>query len=422
MNESRAVSYAEYYNEKKREDRIETWHPTLRTLPNDSTRLPAYLIGASIGSEKDVVKPFWKGVLSKHKLLPTLNNGYEIGHLGTKIPDISIYQLGLEKPSAGDFVAAGDCKGSSWGGTSRSELGQVMSYIHRMLDAQPTRQFGYGFITNNRIVVLLKGYRSHEPPYIVRWCQSSVLAFEHGMKLWLQLMREDTGYHQIPTVHGYPLSFNQTLRPGGTCRAFGATYRGASVVAKLYADAATATDSASRTTRAADIVSHAAKTGTMTLAQVPNVVATEGNWSLITPKGSLLSRDTITKIHIDRLVQTLKLVHAAGIIHRDVRMSNIFYLSDDQVLLNDWGSSVPANEASLYAGAPQPHIHPEIPLSEMYQPSACHDLYSLVSSLAQMLLPGTNNESRIDFFEEAFNAANACNYERLCEGIIRHMR
>ena len=62
---------------------------------------------------------------------------------------------------------------------------------------------------------------------------SSVLAFEHDMKLWLQLMQEDTGYHQPHTVSGYPMSFDQTLRPGGTCRAFGATYRGAAVVAKL---------------------------------------------------------------------------------------------------------------------------------------------------------------------------------------------
>ena len=292
-----------------------------------------------------------------------------------------------------------------------------MSYVHRMLDTQPKRQFAYGFVTNNRIVVLVKGYRSEDHPYVVRWYQSSVLAFEHGMKLLLQLMHEDNGYHPPPTVRGFPISFHQTLRPGETCRAYGANYRGASVVAKLYVDAASATDNASRTMRAAEIVSNAARSRTMTLAQVPNVVATEGNWCLITPKGTRLTWENITKVHIDRLVHTLKAVHTSGIIHRDARVSNILYLSDDQVLLNDWGSSVPANETTLYAGAPEPHIHPSIPLADMYQPSACHDLYSLVSSLAQLLMPGVNTTSRSTLFKEAFNAANACNYKSVCESI-----
>ena len=92
----------------------------------------------------------------------------------------------------------------------------------------------------------------------------------------------------------------------------------------------------------------------------------------------------ITKIHVQRLVHTLKVVHDTGIIHRDVCVANIFYLSDEQILLNDWGSRVPVNETTLYAGSPEPHIHPEIPL-----PSARHDLYSFASSFARL-----NNESR----------------------------
>ena len=240
-----------------------------------------------------------------------------------------------------------------------------MSYVHRMLDAQPMRQFSYGFITNNQIVVLIKGYRCSESPHVVRWCVSSVLAFDVGMKLWLQMMREDTGYHRPPVLQGFPISFSQTLRPGGTCRAFGAAYRGALVVAKLYEDDASATENATRTMKAFNTVSlpggDSSRTGTF--AQVPRVVITEGRWSLITPKGTPLTRQSITKIHVEQLVNTLKLVHDDGIIHRDVRVSNIFYLSDKQVLLNDWGASVSKNVTTLYAGAPSPHIHPEIPLS-----------------------------------------------------------
>ena len=426
VNESRAVSYAEYYDDRMQEGRIEMWHPQPHNQSWDvnSVDLPECLRKASnnIGSEKDVVRPFWKRVLSQHEILPTWNNGYETAHLGTKVPDIAVFPRGLAKPSSGDFVAAGDCKGNAWTGTSSAEKGQIMLYVHRMLDAQPERLFGYGFVTNNRIIVLVKGYRSSEPPYIIRWCLSSVLTFEHGMKFWLQLMREDSGYRQPPVVAGFPIMFRQTLRPGGTCRAFGASYRGDHVVAKLYANSAIAEESASRTARAAAIVSDAAKSHALSLAQVPSVVATEGSWAVITPKGTPLSIDNLSKIHIEQLINSLKVVHAAGIVHRDVRVANIFYLTDGKILLNDWGSSVGATETTLYAGAPSPHIHPEIPIADMYLPSAHHDLYSLVSSLSQLLFPGANRESRESFFAEAYQAANACDYEGVCRGITRHMR
>jgi len=424
VNDSRAVSYAEYYDEKMDQGRIDSWQLTTARQPGDPTlRLPDYLRQASnhLGSESKVVKKFWKDVLSKHKLLPTWNNGYEIAHLGTKTPDISIFPLGISTPSAGDFVAAGDCKGNTWSGTSRGELGQIMSYVHRMLDAQPERKFGYGFVTNNLLFVLVKGYRSDTSPYLVRWCISGVLNFEAGMTLWLEMMEKDTGYHQRIAINSFPISFNDTLRPGGTCRAFGATYRGETVVAKLYGDVASATDSASRTKRAANIVSTAESGITQRLARIPHTVATQGCWTLITPKGTPLKRELLTTTHVEQLVHTLKVVHAAGIIHRDVRVSNLFYLSDEQILLNDWGSSVEANEATLYAGSPEPHIHPNISPSDFYEPHAAHDLYSLVSSMAMLLVPGINKGSRESLFQEAFRAVDQIDYESLCEGIKKHM-
>ena len=200
--------------------------------------------------------------------------------------------------------------------------------------------------------MLVKGYRSTKSPFIVRWCLSNVFEFKHGMKLLLQLMQEDAGFIEPPTVNGYPISFSQTLRPGGTCRAFGATYCGESVVAKLYVDAASATDNAFRTTRAAAIVSNAARSSQIPLAQVPSVVASEGSWSLITPKGTPLSSQTVSKMHIDQLVHTLKVIHSAGIVHRNVCASIIFVLSDNQVLLNDWRSSVLTTKNCLYWGTP----------------------------------------------------------------------
>ena len=68
------------------------------------------------------------------------------------------------------------------------------------------------------------------------------MTFEVGMVLWLDMMQKDTGYDQPPVIDSVPISFNETLRSGGTCRVYGATYRGEKVVAKLYKNYASATE------------------------------------------------------------------------------------------------------------------------------------------------------------------------------------
>lgn len=421
MAESRAVSYSEYYQEKLRQGRVEQWNP-VESFDADELQLPNFLRTACdyTGSEK-TVQSFWRGILQQHKIISSLQNGFEIAHLGTKIPDIAFFREGIATPGAADFVAAGDCKGSSWTGTSSAEFGQMLLYLHRMLDCQPVREVGYGFLTNNEIIVLVKAYMSSPYPFHIRWCISNVLNFDHGMKLWIQIMKDNNGYSGPPSVFGYPITVQRPLRPGGTCRAFAATYCGKVVVANLYLSAAVAADNASRTRKASQVTLGATSSAN-SLARIPHVVATENCWSLITPRGEPMTRDILTKIHVQHLVSTLQIIHAAGIIHRDVRISNIFYLTDRNVLLNDWGSSVVANERTMYAGSPKPHIHPEIALTDLYDPHPKHDLYSLVSSVAQLLLPGANTRSRRDLFTEAFQSAEACDYEGVYQGIAKCMK
>eukprot|EP00549_Striatella_unipunctata_P000769 CAMPEP_0118677524 /NCGR_PEP_ID=MMETSP0800-20121206/2678_1 /TAXON_ID=210618 ORGANISM="Striatella unipunctata, Strain CCMP2910" /NCGR_SAMPLE_ID=MMETSP0800 /ASSEMBLY_ACC=CAM_ASM_000638 /LENGTH=560 /DNA_ID=CAMNT_0006573213 /DNA_START=222 /DNA_END=1905 /DNA_ORIENTATION=+ len=422
-NESKAVSYSEYYDDKNREGRVESLSLYDEISGVSEQELPEFLSEASknIGTETTAVKPFWQKVLRDNVLLKGWKNGYEAGHLGTKTPDISIYPPDVEKPSANDFVSVGDCKGNTWSGISHTEVGQIMLYLHRMFDAQPTRQFGYGFVTNNALFVLVKAYRSTTSPYMIRWCVSNPLTFENGMKVWLLMMQKDTGYHPKPTIQGYPVNIQRTLRPGGTCRAFEATYRGNPVVAKLYEKDEHATESDMRTKEAHNIVARHSHVQ-WTSATVPQVIATEGKWSLISPKGTPLVRENITKIHVQQLLRTLQVVHQADIIHRDVRVSNILFLSKTKVLLNDWGSSVSKSVLTMYAGAPKPHVHPEIPLDgSYYNPSAHHDLYSLVSSLAHLFLPGVTEKARHQILKFAFDAAEICDYDGVSENITKYM-
>jgi hypothetical protein len=235
--DSKAISCADYVQEKEQQNRITFgWTPS---APDDFSLFPAVLFDennpAAQGSETNDVKPYWKEILET-PLIDGLRNGYETGRLATKFPDVSFYPETIERPSAADFVAFGDCKGSGWSGTSRTEIGQAMLYAHRILDVQPQRLHVYGFVTNNQSVVLVRGYRAESRPFAVCWDVSSVLTFEAGMKAFFYLMNEDNGCIGSPTVCGIPLAIKHPLRPGGSCRAFTATCNISNVIAKLYGD------------------------------------------------------------------------------------------------------------------------------------------------------------------------------------------
>ena len=135
VQDSRAVSFTDYYKEKFEQERVQAWFPpSLDAI----IELPTPLQGdRPQGSEKVTVKPDWESIVSGNRLVPSFSNGYEVGYVGPKIPDVAFYPRGIERPTAGDFVAFGDAKGNNWTGTSASEKGQVMMYLHRILDVQP---------------------------------------------------------------------------------------------------------------------------------------------------------------------------------------------------------------------------------------------------------------------------------------------
>jgi Protein kinase domain len=410
--DSKAIICADYVQEKEQQNRITFgWTPS---APEDFTLFPAVLfdenIPAAEGSEINDVKPYWKEILET-PLIDGLHNGYETGRLPTKTPDVAFYPKTIERPSAADFVAFGDCKGSDWTGTLRSEIGQVMLHAHRILDAQPQRLHVYGFITNNWSVVLVRGYQSESRPFAVCWFVSSALTFEAGMKAFFYLMIEDNGFIGSPTVCGIPLAIKRPLRPGGSCRAFTATYDNRNVVAKLYGDG----DDAKEEARMIAAVRSACTINSQN-AEFPVVVAVDSPWLLVTPVGTPFVAATFSLEHLKMLLRTLKTVHEAKIVHRDVRFSNIFLVEDGRVLLNDWGSSIhyePLTRAAV-AGCPAPYCHPDLVGARSCFPKPKYDLYSLVASTASMLAPSIPKGHSI-VFKNAFACANKIDYEGIAE-------
>jgi hypothetical protein len=415
--DSKAVSYADYYEDKLKEGRINRW--TVPVLANPQTYLPEGLKNwqsLEKGSERDVVKPCWKRLIEESELLPGRSVGYEVGLLGTKIPDIAFYPSNVTKPRAAEYEAYGDCKGISWSGTSLSELGQGIQYGHRILDANPLRSHVYGFFTNNSIVVLMKSTRSTESPCLVHWHVSGALTFDQGMATFFQLVRADSGYLQPPTVQGRHVTIKSSLGQGRTCRAYLADYSGMAVVAKLYDCSEAVTEDVRKLGEANAAMQRAIE---FHGCQIPTVQGSEGKWLLITPAGIPFTSNTIRQDHVRKLVSALKIVHQAGIVHRDVRFANIFHLiTDDSVLLNDWGSSIRSESLEMVAGCPDRWAHPDIRGKIEAVPLPKHDLYSLISSLGDLIAPGLSSEKRNFLLREAFQAAEICDYDRVVELLV----
>lgn len=94
-----------------------------------------------------------------------------------------------------------------------------------------------------------------------------------------------------------------------------------------------------------------------------------------------------------------------------MRFANIFLLPDDQILLNDWGSSTTGGSVQLVAGCPSPFYHPDLVDVADAVPEPKHDLYSLVLSVAQLLLPGMTDDVYSRILSGVFVAAEELNYD-----------
>ena len=113
--------------------------------------------------------------MGENRLVSSFSNGYEVGHLGPKIPDVAFYPHAVARPSAGECVGFAEFKGTKWTGASAAEKGQIMQYGHQILGAQPRSPHVYGFVTNNAGIVLIRAEGDTQLPFRVFWSITAVL-------------------------------------------------------------------------------------------------------------------------------------------------------------------------------------------------------------------------------------------------------
>ena len=102
-------------------------------------------------------------------------------------------------------------------------------------------------------------------------------------------------------------------------------------------------------------------------------------------------RHLFQPIHIYQLLETLQMAHQRKIVHRNVRLANILWVSNSEVLLNDWGTAYDftdnyGNDYDEYTGCVK-EASPNA-LNDMIQntntPKCSDDLHSLVRAFYRM--------------------------------------
>jgi hypothetical protein len=122
-----------------------------------------------------------------------------------------------------------------------------------------------------------------------------------------------------------------------------------------------------------------------------DVVADDGEWWLVMeyfPAPDLAQHGTLPPEQVARigaqLASALEAVHAAGIVHRDIKPGNVLMTDDDRAKLSDFGISrtvhgdVTVTDTGLVAGTPG-YLAPEVAKGD--DPTPASDVFSLGATL-----------------------------------------
>ena len=242
---------------------------------------------------------------------------------------------------------------------SKADVAQVLTYCQRILAVeQPDRHEASGFLLNGASVAFVRVARSSTsgkppryeyqftPPLSVVQGEGGSTALPTGIR-WLYSFFA-TGSHRLGfdvVNNPFDATFvhSTLLGHGVSSRVYSVLDNDDKVIKLYYKDEA----------------NHEA--GVLTrLAQedVPNVpqlveADTDMNMGLVlSPRATDLRLGQFALRHALQALDTLQAVHEkTGLVHRDIRPANLLLQDNGDILVNDWGFAVPANEPHPYGGA-----------------------------------------------------------------------
>lgn len=350
LTQPTSTTYAEYYDQLNNKGLITVPDRSMGSVIEDhSIRVRSFSGTPPTGGEKAIVQPYWgelekeindnlEGLSSEVRFRDT----HTIVTIGRYKPDILFTTVGGSL-SVLYHVVVGELKTSDTSKSSdtpldKADKGQLFQYLQELLKLQPYRKAVYGFLTDNRSLLLVRARRDGQSTYFDLILEET---FDGG-KAWkcLDYLATST-LENLYYLNPVPPEVQDTklLGTGHSSIVYSGKYRDKEVVVKV-----------SSTKQV-----QAELTVLKKLEEVENVpkivdVVSDGVL-LVEPVAKRFVLESLRSEHISQLVEVLRQAHEKGIVHRDVREPNIFITEEKKALLNDWGCACDSDTSPIFEGA-----------------------------------------------------------------------
>eukprot|EP01124_Arcella_intermedia_P036747 TRINITY_DN9696_c0_g2_i4.p1 TRINITY_DN9696_c0_g2~~TRINITY_DN9696_c0_g2_i4.p1 ORF type:complete len:560 (+),score=110.36 TRINITY_DN9696_c0_g2_i4:55-1680(+) len=449
---STPITLSEWYNKNNSVGIIPKWWEPYKKKLSASPLFATKQVRKYGESETKKVLPRWQKRLDALEKITDLSVSLQDCHdkctIQNRKPDICGYLS--QKPHNPFYLAiVGELKSGRKKSNqtfSDDEKGQLGSYLAKLKEITQ-RPFTIGFLSDGYIIQYFRFEDKLQETQI-----ESLINNENSFLGFLCQSTDDMGFEfSSISLEGRTISIVNYLGQGGTSVVYEGQFEGLDVsfsttssfmdlesvfpatpVVKLYRQ-----NAAQYLENEVQILKQLSS-----VASVPKLIGTIGSRILVTvPMGiSLVHSKTnpdaqVKGNHFKELIKTLKIVHELNIVHRDIKLSNV-YLNpkfDNLILLSDWSSASNVTEKTFFMGtpkyAPSCLLKPEIMNgTKKYQPQPKHDLEMVVKSIFLSFhhnyhVPASLNELQVfweqslepPFWQFLLDAAENCNYEKMIE-------
>lgn len=357
-----SATYTEFYQNVKPTTAVRFWFESLlKTFSQD--RLKKELIFNVIGKgkkEKDLETVLMELVCTiclyagDHLFIrntsktPILRPSAR--HEPASMPDGCVF-LTKDTPTHGAHVVAVFDLKKEKKKPQRADIGQVLSYCHRILAVeQPFRKEVSAFVLNNRWIQFVRvrntnprgrmnfTYEMTPPVSVVRE------SFENDVPKGLQWLYVffcagffGLGFEDIDNPFDSEYVHTALLGVGVSTQGVYAIDQHPDYVLKLF-----------KTNEARGEATMLKQLENLDVPHVPKLIKEHDRALILSPRCEHIYH--ITCHQALQLLETLQHVHKHGFVHRDIRPANLLVQRNGSILVNDWGFTVPIDTEQPYAG------------------------------------------------------------------------
>ena len=400
----------------------------------------------SEGNKAVVVQPYWSENivklnqhLVKHKYDVRFYDSHKTPILekSGKSPDIVLLTAGGSDTLL-NTVIVGELKGS--GEMNEKASGQIEKYLQELLDSQCFRVKAYGFITDNVSLNVVLAERTPNGDTMYTWCCDEKWNGGQANQILSSLVSStlEKLFYVKPNVkvNSQEIVLIDTLGKGLSGIVFMGDLNGTPIVIKVP-------NSKERLEREKKVLTALEQKRVKNVPQFYGAgIDDRGKALLLTPVAKRFACRgeagiEMASCHIRQIVMALYEAHKLGYVHRDVRYCNIFAVSKEEALLNDWGSAWYAGDStSSYEGViveASDHILQNLIKKTAIVPQPADDLHALARTVYCYLYTPPKQDPKdqlqkfwkersckwidVFFMADAINWDDSSTYERFAESL-----